>query len=280
MTTPGEVDTAAQGRALLYSGGLKLLESIVRTPEGRRVLRVEVHGACSGAERGAWGSIGAFETAWPRQADFVLVNLRNATAYMDLAPGFREDARKALASQAGALLFSEAGDSIAFVLTTVPGVQLVPTDQEALVRFDRIAAEAGPATGALPPAEGWKRDVTVGACEFHESIVLSPQGRRVMRLAPQGSCIGGDWMAGRACREHLETLADLANFVLVDTAASPTWADAACAAAWVLRSQLKARGGDCVLVGTHPGILRAVKPLQWKVAADEKTAFDWIDRGL
>lgn len=266
-------------RDIKYSGGLHLAESIVRTPAGRRVLRIEVHGAWTGAERGASGNVMGYFNAVPQQAEFVLINLKHATACAEAAVVFPGQVRGDLQALGGDLLVSEAPEAIANALL-LQEAACVPTDAEAFARFDAVrGASHESATVVLPPAEGWTRTFPAGTCEFRESIVLTPEGRRVMRVVPSGNCAGSDWIAGRAAREHLESLSELTAFVMIDLKDAPTWADAATAAAWVLRSRLKTKAGDCVLAGDQPLLKRSTIPFQWKISPDVTAALARIDKG-
>lgn len=266
-------------RDIKYSGGLRLVESIVRTPAGRRVLRIEVHGPWTGVERGASGNVMGYFNAVSQQADFVLINLKDATACAEAAVVFPGQIREELQPLGGDAIVSEAPEAIAGALA-LQGAACAATDAEALAQLDRTrAASHDSATVVLPPAEGWARTVATGTCEFKESIVISPEGRRVMRVVPSGNCAGSDWIAGRAAREHLESLSEMTWFVLMDLADAPTWADAASAAAWVLRSRLKTKAGDCVLAGTNPLLKRSTIPFQWKISPDVTSALERIDKG-
>ena len=266
-------------REIRYSGGLRMLESIVRTPAGRRVLRVEVHGPWTGAERGASGNVMDYANAWPQQAEYLLANLKNATACAEAAASFTGLVREDLQPLGGDRIVTEAAAPIAAALTPL-GAACVATDEDALARFDASAgASPDAATAVLPPSEGWSRVVPATTCEFRESIVHTPEGRRVLLVVPAGNCAGSDWIAGRVAREHLESLAALTNFVVIDLADVPTWGDAATAAAWVLQSRLKAKAGFCVLAGAHPALKRSTIPFQWKVEPDAAQALGRIDKG-
>ncbi|KAF0242290.1 MAG: hypothetical protein FD180_3989 [Planctomycetota bacterium] len=266
-------------REIRYSGGLRMLESIVRTPAKRRVLRIEVHGAWTGAERGASGDVMDYANAWPLQAERVLMNLKNATACTEAAANFAGRVRDDLQPLGGDAVVSEAGGSVIGELAGTEAA-FAADDAAALVRFDR-AASASPdsETALLPPGEGWFRSVATPTCEFREAIVVTPEGRLVLCVAPSGNCAGSDWIAGRSAREHLESLAGLTNFVLLDLAGAPTWSDAATAAAWVLRTRLKSKAGDCLLAGTHAAIRRALIPFQWNISPDVAQALERIDKG-
>jgi hypothetical protein len=266
-------------REIRYSGGLRMLESIVHTPGGRRALRIEVHGPWTGAERGANGNVMDYASAWPQQAEFVIANLKNATACSEAAASFTGLIREDLQPLGGDGIVTEAASAVAGALTAL-GAACVATDADALARFDATSgASPDAATAVLPPAEGWSRKVPTTTCEFRESIVPTPEGRRVLMVVPEGNCAGSDWIAGRAAREHLESLAALSNFVVLDLTNAPTWGDAATAAAWVLQSRLKAKAGLCVLAGAHPALKRSTIPFQWKVAPDVAQALARIDKG-
>ena len=266
-------------REIHYSGGLRMLESIVHTPARRRVLRIEVHGAWTGVERGANGDVMDYANSWPSQAEFVLVNLKNATACAEAAAAFTGAVREDLRALGGDACVSEAGAPIVATLAG-RGAACVAADAEALARFDRTpGASPDQGTAVLPPAEGWSRNVSTATCEFREAVVLSPERRRVLRVAPQGNCAGSDWIAGRAARVHIESLSSLTSFILLDLTESPTWADAATAAAWVLRTRLKAKAGDCILAGEHASLKRSMIPFQWKISPDAAQALERFDRG-
>lgn len=265
-------------RDIKYSGGLRMSESIVFTPTGRRVLRVEVHGSWTGAERGPQGHVMDYANTWPRQAEFVLVNLREG-ACSDAAAAFCAHVREDLQPLGGDAVVSEAPAALATTLS-LGGALCAASDAEALGLFDSTpGASHDAATAVLPPAEGWARNVPAGTCEFRESIVLTPEGRRALRVVPQGNCAGSDWIAGRQAREHLESLAELTPFVVLDLAEASTWADAATAAAWVLRTRLRSKAGDCVMAGSSPGLKRATIPFQWKLSPDLPSALARIDKG-
>ncbi|MCC6740836.1 MAG: hypothetical protein IT452_17465 [Planctomycetia bacterium] len=266
-------------RDIKYGGGLRMCESILRTPTGRRVLRVEVNGAWTGAERGPQGHVMDYANSWPRQAEFVVLNLKAATACGEGVVAACSHLREEVLPLGGDLVVSEAPEAVGggFALH---GVTCVAGDTDALAMFDRTSgASHDAATAQLPPGEGWSRSVPAGTCEFRESIVLSPEGRRVLRVVPQGNCAGSDWIAGRQAREHLESLAELTPLVVLDLAEAPTWADAATAAAWVLRTRLRAKAGDCVIAGAHPAVKRSTIPFQWKLSPDLAAALVRIDKG-
>lgn len=276
MTTPGETAPGTAGRALQFASALRMVESIVHTPSGRRVLRVEVQGAWSGEERGLGGHVYQYMKTWELQADLVLVNLQGATAVGETVLEYGGTLCGTLGALNGDCCFTKAPPALAALLDE-RGLKRLPTDGDALDEFD--ALPAGAAGAARPSVEGWTGKFALATAELQESVVLSPEGRRVYVVVPEGTATGGDWNAGRAAREHVEGLAQVANFVLVNAVACPTWSDAATAAACVLRGILKSRGGDCAMAGLHPALQRSVKPYKWKAAKDELEAMGWLDRG-
>ncbi|MCE9583719.1 MAG: hypothetical protein K8T20_14645 [Planctomycetes bacterium] len=276
MTTPGEVGAGTPGRTLQFSSALRMVESIIKTPMGRRLLRIEVVGAWSGEERGLGGQVYQYMKTWDLQADFVVVNLRGATSVGETVLEFSGPLRDSLGRFGGDCIFTEASPAVGAALDE-RGLRHLRSEEQAISQFDGLTTRES-AVGRTS-VEGWTGKHVLATSELRESIVLSPQGRRVFVVVPEGAATGGDWSAGRAAREHVEGLAQIANFVVFNTTTCPSWSDAASAAAFVLRGILKSHGGDCVLVGQHAALLRSVKPYQWKAAKDEAEAMGWLDRG-